>query len=1320
MIGHGSPNPSLSRFALFARSLVFWGVGVALASGAAGLSTAVAEPPTMRVRVAWGGGAERPWHGTIAVSQGVLSELSPLGIEADEPGSIWLADNRVEIRQRSPRAYDGADLLVSAPLDARLVIDLTPADAIGRGERIELPLGDLVAAYHNRQLDDRGNRLLVRRAPGDALRVDFPQHKSLVFSPGETLQFNLEPNLLGVSPGTKVRLDIALGGGRSTWSDRHDLTVPGEGELPGVLPIELKLPEAEGVYELVLTATQRSLPRTLPKTLPKRLALLPTLAERRVQLIVVGQARSMQPAAGANQPGPSYVVAEIDPAKPRWWEPYAQLPQWSRLQNTWKGPLGNGDAKPWQHPLGQLVQLGPGGQAPNISWEAYALPINHPGEPHVLEVEYPTDVPQTLGISIVEPNAAGAVTPIGLDSGIYVADDAVAGKAHWAKHRVVFWPRTRTPLVLVTNRREGSHAVFGKIRVLGSPPSPVLALPRTTAVATGLPRAFAATDVPERLLAGYLDRPLFPENFSATESLDSWSGRSLDDWFTFYQGGTRLVEYLNHVGYNGLMVSVLADGSTIYPSAVVQPTPRYDTGVFFATGQDPVQKDSLEMLFRLFNREGLKLIPAVQFSAPLPELEAILRRGGSESVGIEWTGSDGATWLAGHAARRGLAPYYNPLHPRVQEAMLRVVRELAQRYATHPSFVGLAVQLSADGYAQLPGDDWGFDDDTVAHFESDTGVRVPAEGPGRFAARAKLLLGPHNSRWLEWRAAKLAEFHRRIQAEVAAARPGAFLFLAGANLFDRPEIQRQLQPALPRTIALDEVLLRLGIDPALYVNPEGIVFLRPQRIAPMHTLASQAVNLEVNQSPELERQFRGMPLPGSLFFHEPQEARLPSFDAKSPFRNTYSMLVTEPVPSGERNRQRFVHSLAMLDSQAVFDGGWLLPLGQEEAMREFVSVYRRLPAGRFETVQGASAAANAPATQPVTIRRLDRDGQTYVYLANDFPYAAEVNMTVTAPAGCRLRELGTSGRVNPLRESDGRTTWTVQLRPYDLLAAVFSSANVKLSEPRVFVGNEARLALETKTRDLTARVVALPNPPPLGVLENPGFDQPSDGARIPAWTTTEPVGSSAHVDAGEKHAGGQSLRLSTDGPAVSVASAPFAPPKSGRLSLAVWLKVSDETRQPPLQLRIDGKLSGKEYFRYALVGAGSDKRVSSQWAWYVFPVNDLPADGLSQLRVRFDLVGPGEVWIDDVQLYDLIFTRDERMELSKIAYLSSKKLQDGQLGDCVRLLEGYWPRFLAANVPLSPEALARKPEPDRRPPREPEKTPGMMDRLKGFVPSRFR
>ena len=137
---------------------------------------------TMRVRIAWGGGAERLWQGTIAVSQGVLSEPHALGIEADEPGSMWLEDGRLQVRQRSSRRYDGVDLLVTAPLDAKLLVNLAAADDTRPPVQIEVPLEDLSSEFRNLQLDDHDNHLLIRRTPGDLLRVSVA-HPSLVFAP---------------------------------------------------------------------------------------------------------------------------------------------------------------------------------------------------------------------------------------------------------------------------------------------------------------------------------------------------------------------------------------------------------------------------------------------------------------------------------------------------------------------------------------------------------------------------------------------------------------------------------------------------------------------------------------------------------------------------------------------------------------------------------------------------------------------------------------------------------------------------------------------------------------------------------------------------------------------------------------------------------------------------------------------------------------------------------------------------------------------------------------------------------------------------------
>ncbi len=66
---------------------------------------------------------------------------------------------------------------------------------------------------------------------------------------------------------------------------------------------------------------------------------------------------------------------------------------------------------------------------------------------------------------------------------------------------------------------------------------------------------------------------------------------------------------------------VLADGNTTYPSAFVARSLRFDASLLSSSGRDPMQKDVVEMLYRVFDRNGFALIPELQFASPLAALE---------------------------------------------------------------------------------------------------------------------------------------------------------------------------------------------------------------------------------------------------------------------------------------------------------------------------------------------------------------------------------------------------------------------------------------------------------------------------------------------------------------------------------------------------------------------------------------------------------------------------------------------------------------------------------------------------------------------------
>jgi hypothetical protein len=946
-----------------------------------------------------------------------------------------------------------------------------------------------------------------------------------------------------------------------------------------------------------------------------------------------------------------------------------------------------------------------------VSWEAYPLPIHQTGAAHVLEIEYPSDVPQTLGISLLEPNAAGEVVPIGLDSGLSVVDEDAAAAPRMQKHRIVFWPRTKTPLVLFTNRRTGSRAVYGKITVYSTAGNQLgmLAIGRTSSGAR-LPPTFDQRTSPSRLWAGYMDRPLVPENFGGTESFDVPTGRSLDDWNTFYQAGTRLVSYLHHVGYNGLMLSAMADGSTIYPSQFAAGTPRYDTGVFFSNGQDATRKDALELLFRLFDREGLTLVPALQFAAPLPELET--QRHTEAAEGLEWIGPDGRP-LDARSVRQGLAPYYNLLDPRVQEAMVRIVREVAQRYARHASFRGIALQISPEGFAQLPGEQYGLDDVTIGRFEKTAGLKVPGEGPQRFAARAKYLGGPGRTAWLEWRTRTVTQFQQRLEQEIAFARPGAKLYLADGLVLEGNDARRQLRPSLVRRAEMTETLKSAGVDVAAYVAERGIVAPRPHVVRPEMPGVLPGVDSAVYLARELDELFAASQQRSAIFYHEPQKLRVTSFDAKSPFgaSDTYTWLASQISPAGDQNRRRFAQAMAASDLNQVFDGGWMLPLGQEASLRPLLSVYRRLPEGVFETVPGEN--------QPVTIRTRSQDGATYVYLVNESSWPATATLTLSARGECQPTSLAEDNDVGTLERGSNQLVWRVAVGAYDLVGVKFSAPDVRVTDASVELPSEVRASLESEIQDLVARVRTSGQ----SLVSNSGFEQPLVQGQLAGWTAEVPMGGRVLLDSRAMHSGTQSLMLEGLGAPVGIRSTLLTPQPAGRAVIEVWLRsVPVDGKLPTVRIAMEGTSGVGPYASQGVIQAvGATARKPGDWVPYSFSIENLPREGLSDAAVKFELLGAGQVWIDDVQVRG--FSEKELGELAKINSMASLHLEKGRYADCARLLEGYWPQFLVSNVPLSSmnTPIARRPklvQPEQ--PSEPEKSPSLFETMKSYLPPMFR
>lgn len=1289
------------------------------------------------LRISWGGETPAAWRGEIAVNDGAIRDWRPIGSETDEAAAIVWQDGRLVLEAPSPRFFDGVDIWVEGNEATSVSIALAPGTSPVRSP-LSLRLGDQERqSVFQTDLGGQGNRLYVERIPGDKLHVTLSR-RHVVFDPEEPIDLEVEPR--GVAaPGTKLmlRADWARPRGMGDSPEGPRGVLPqiafprfvGSGEpapaiqhefsfTPGVkIPIRLTAPREEGVYEVLLELVSTARPR-LPEAVIRPFAAPTVLAARRVQIVVLGRNRPVEePSAETLR-----VIGEAVPAtNPGIWDRLPLIAHHLGRLGVWNrgDALGSGRRGTREGPNGTMVELTSSGAEP--AWEAFSLPVSDLGIPHVVEIELPDDVEQVMTVSILEPNAAGAVYPPTLDCGVHAGSHGIGAlvRSDRMRHYVIFWPRTEKPLLVLAAGRPDLPLVHGKIQVYAG--------------WRRLPKLFPAEAFPtERWIAAYLHRPLFAAEFQGPDVPGPFRRQGIEDWRTFFLAASRMTEYLNYGGYNCLVMSVAADGTALYPSRVLRPTPRFDSGCFAEAGDDPTKKDIPELLLRLFDREGLLFIPAMDFSTPLPDLETAIRRGGPGKRGLRWIGPDGRALHEVQPAYRGMAPYYNILQPEVQEGILAAIRELLERYRDHPSLAGLGIQISAYGYVQLPGPQWGMDDATAARFEEEAGVDLPKTGENRFAVRAELLLGRHRSQWLRWRAQRMESFYTRVYQELAAVRPDGKLLLLAPTMFVGREWEERLRPSLLERPDPLQVGLETGLQPRNFYTQPNIVFLQPQRMVSFADFSVRSAEYETAQLLQGLQGSARSPVPGVLFYHPPQELRLTGFDAVSPIQPSYLSILMQPTVGGWEARRRFSLALGEMDAQIICDGGWRIPRGQEPILRAWFAAYRRLPNLAFQDLPPEETGGSA---QPVRIRKAQRGSELFLYFVNEAAFPVTVHAKLRFPVGTAFRELsGMRSLALPRQGDDGTAVWTLELDPYDLLAVRASSLDVTFQEVKVSWPAETARAVESLVRELNERAATLSSPPAYAALENAEFEPRPGEAAVPDWEASSAPGGEIRLDRATRHGGESSLYMASNGPQVGVVSAPFPSPRTGRLTISFWVRTRDPRLQPPLRVVLAGEQRGEPFVRFAEVGVSPSGRgvpaVDADWSPIVIEVRDLPMTGLSPLQLRFALTGPGEVWIDDVQLCDLAFTKPERLELFKLIAPVEAKFRNGEMADCIRMLEGFWPQYLVRHVPRSeimeglktepPRPQARTPPPQKQSEKQSEKTAGFLDRLRGMIPERLR
>ncbi|MDO4570605.1 MAG: family 10 glycosylhydrolase [Planctomycetia bacterium] len=1282
----------------------------------------------VRLRVMWGG-TDAAAFGEIECTTGTVQNLAFISVDADHPGGAWIVDGKIQIRQHVAKSFHGFDISVPYHSAGRIRFRIASTPQFYDLPWREIPLASILADGKSIALDEEGKtQLSIRRAPGDTLRVA-PDRDNLVFAPGEFFRAVVQPAFYLESESASGDIEIIMYRGRESFEIRREKK--SGVRLRGTHPvqIELAIPEEEGVYDIEFLLKRNPMEGRMIEPLSRPLTtgplsgtrLDPTIvaANRRVQIVVISP-RDAKRSNPENYSDPARVselettlVMEIDPSNPKWSQDKDRSV--SRLLrgrgNVDANSLGSESVKVVSSPVGPIMEMASAG-AGRVSWEAYPLYVERTGMPHILEVEYPAHQEQTLGVSVVEANPAGAVVPMGLDSGINVPKSALSETPKpfaMEKFRLIIWPKTRNPILILTNRHERQSAFYGKIRVLSAGASlPSLGLP-------------TSAPFEKRLVAGMFAKPIFPEALSSTGVMDSASSLCLDDWITFHEAGERLLEYAKYTGYNGMVLSVYADGSTIYPSRYLSPTARYDTGVYFSNGQDPVRKDVLEMLFRMFDRENEILIPSFDFNAPIGELELASRFPEASELRmkpvapgfVRWCDYQGRELPSTRGNLRHGTQYYNILHPNVQETILQALAEVVRRYGHHPSFGGISLQLHTRSILTLPPAEWGMDAFSIDQFSRETNFPLPADGMSRLRI---LSSGEGQTRWLQWRATKLTQFYRRAAA-LLASYPNARLYLMGTNLFSGTQ-QPELTPNLSRLATAEEILLRVGLDAAALNQIPNLVFPRPQRATPNSALFSEMPDLQWKQAPGTFRLFQNQRYPSSVVYHPAQELRLEEFDAKSPFNPTYTWLAPTFSQTDEATRRIFAEAVGMEDSALIVMGGITPPFGKEETVRGIVQMLSALPNAKFHSAM--MSARGDTRSQPIIFRSYPLNGTNFIYAINMTPFPLEGVVYIQPsvdqvtqkanPFSTTARKLS-NGEVFSFAQSQQGTFWRVRLAPYQIESACFSGSPVVLVDPTAFYSPDVKSALARESMALQKTLTSLSQPTFYVGLRNAGFERiletpeisettEAPSAALPDWEVSYPTsgarnglmpaerlpgddGSFAKIDTQIAASGQASLRLYSPQSRVRVMSRPFATSTTGRLSVFVWMRTDDPLRPLPLYFILEGNINGNVFYRTANLSASTQK-ITAQWTQLAININDLPLDNDLRLSIGFELAGPGNVWIDHIQLSDMSFSTEERTKLDTIFASFDNRLAYGDLAPCVSILESYWMRFLRQNVSTLP------------------------------------
>ncbi|MCA9134787.1 MAG: hypothetical protein KDA45_16580, partial [Planctomycetales bacterium] len=262
---------------------------------------------------------------------------------------------------------------------------------------------------------------------------------------------------------------------------------------------------------------------------------------------------------------------------------------------------------------------------------------------------------------------------------------------------------------------------------------------------------------------------------------------------------------------------------------------------------------------------------------------------------------------------------------------------------------------------------------------------------------------------------------------------------------------------------------------------------------------------------------------------------------------------------------------------------------------------------------------------------------------------------------------------------------------YDVVA-------LEISDPRVTLTQLQHAPVEATLRNIADQLAELEelvsqaaDPTQQKLLANldGDFERWDDNGAPVGWS----VSSLPQVHIGRSidlpHSGKFSLLIEnrSKSSAAWIQSRPVAPPRTGRLAVQAWLRAPAVSEPLLVRLSLIGRTrTGQRFERSALLGGRNDSSAPIAIDWGRKPltlyVGDIPTEETVELVVSIELIGPGKVWVDDVQIFESLLQPDERNHLRGQLLVANQKLAESNAYPAEKLLDSHWGQYLLRYGPL--------------------------------------